>query len=211
MAMRWLWLAAALDRASSISMPRLIEAKLAKHAVPLVASVDAAADLRRRGVARMNGVLPAAQCAALRLHVGALAERSLDPETAKWAAWMDPDALGRYVPGTRLRFADTLEQQLESKHRRDILLPLEDAVVRDALGVAADKTRAAIEAGAAACLDSSDALELVECGVLASTFGAGHQRCRLSVNFFWSRVDGVELHAIDATVLSTQPPRGFPA
>lgn len=83
--------------------------------------------------------------------------------------------------------------------------------MRDALGVAADKTRAALEAGAAACLDSSDALELVECGVLASTFGAGHQRCRLSVNFFWSRVDGVELHAIDATVPSTQPPRGFPA
>ena len=93
---RWLWLAAALGRAGSISFPRLIEAKLAKNAVPLVASVDAAEDLRLRGVARINGVLPAAQCAALRLHAGALAERSLDPETAKWAAWMDPDALGRY-------------------------------------------------------------------------------------------------------------------
>ena len=178
MAMRWLWLAAALGHTSSISMPRLIEAKLAKHAVPLVVSVDAAEDLRLRGVARINAVLPAAQCAALRLHVGALAKRSLDPETAKWAAWMDPDVLGRYVPGTRLRFADTLEQQLESKHRRDILLPLEDAVVRDALGIAVGTTRATLEKGAAACLAGAGegALELVECGVLASTFGAGHQR-----------------------------------
>ena len=201
MALRGLWLAVALGRTCCISMPRLIEAKLAKHAVPLVASVDAAADLRLRGVARMNGILSAAQCAALRLHVGALAERSLDPETAKWAAWMDPDALGRFVPGTRLRFADALEQQLENKHRRDILLPLEDAVVRDALGVAADKTRPVLEKGAAACLAGAGegALELVECGVLASTFGAGHQRLHAD---FWR--DGAGLRADDRGAM---PPR----
>ncbi|KAH8093675.1 hypothetical protein JL720_4825 [Aureococcus anophagefferens] len=45
-------------------MPRLIEAKLARAAVPLAASVDAAADLRSRGVARIDGVLPAARSLA---------------------------------------------------------------------------------------------------------------------------------------------------
>jgi hypothetical protein len=174
--MRRLCLLCAVARGAAVSMPRLIEAKLARAAVPLAASVDAAADLRSRGVARIDGVLPAVRCAALRLHCGALAERSPDPEAAKWAAWMGA-ADARYVPGTRLRFGDALEQRLE-RHRRDVLLPVEDRLVRESLGEAAAAVRGALR-GAAGCLPGGGrggGLELVECGLLASTFGAGHQR-----------------------------------
>ena len=197
--MRRLCLLCAVARGAAVSMPRIIEAKLARAAVPLAASVDAAADLRSRGVARVDGVLPAARCAALRLHCGALAERSPDPEAAKWAAWLGA-ADARYVPGTRLRFGDALEQRLE-RHRRDVLLPVEDRLVREALGEAAAAVRGALR-GAAGCLPGGGrggGLELVECGLLASTFGAGHQR--LHADF---RRDGLGLRAGDRGAM---PPR----
>ena len=181
--MRRLCLLCAVARGAAVSMPRLIEAKLARAAVPLAASVDAAADLRSRGVARIDGVLPARRCAALRLHCGALAERSPDPEAAKWAAWMGA-ADARYVPGTRLRFGDALEQRLE-RHRRDVLLPVEDRLVRESLGEAAAAVRGALR-GAAGCLPGGGrggGLELVECGLLASTFGAGREKRAKNAKF----------------------------
>ena len=112
------------------AMPRLIEAKLTRGGRALARSEDPTEDLVTRGVARINGVLPRELCERLKLHCGELRRRTADAETQKWAVWMGASD-DRFVPGTRLRYCDALEQRLTS-NRYDFLLPLEDRVVAEA-------------------------------------------------------------------------------
>ena len=112
-------------------------------------------------------MLEAEACSALRSHILELREStgSLD---------------NRYVPGTRLRFGDARDIEMAAIQRRtDVLLPLDDALVKRALCTAA---RMLPVEEAAACLPRDDddgaellGLELVECGALVAWSGAPHQ------------------------------------
>ena len=151
----------------------------------------------------MDGVLDPATCAALKSHVFALRDSAADPTTQRWNIWMGA-ADNRYVPGSRVRFANALEEQLTAE-RSDVMLPLEDALVADALRTAASSLRRTLWEGSAVlptsfkgsgcdegrsdgeadggdraqCAvgesESLKSIEIVECGALIALPGADHQ------------------------------------
>lgn len=167
-----------------------IEERLARHAEPLVAAAsrEAASEaLCRDGVVRIDHVLDEATCATLKCHIAKLAAAASDPESQRWAVWMGA-ADNRYVPGSRVRLADTVVDVLTAE-RADVLLPLEDAVIADALRTAATSVQTVIHgaisalpahvaghAGAGADADANpENIEIVECGALYARPGAEHQ------------------------------------
>ena len=169
-ASRLLFALAALLGADALSASlRPFETSLVDAGSPLraVPAESAAATVLREGVARVDRVLEAEACSALRSHILELREStgSLD---------------NRYVPGTRLRFGDARDIEMAAIQRRtDVLLPLDDALVKRALCTAA---RMLPVEEAAACLPRDDddgaellGLELVECGALVAWSGAPHQ------------------------------------
>ena len=107
-----------------------IEERLVRQATALESAPTAAAAskmLCEHGVARFDGVLDPVQCAALKSHITSLRETAEDPTMQRWNVWMGA-ADSRYVPGSRIRFASVLEEQLTAQ-RSDVMLPLEDALV----------------------------------------------------------------------------------
>ena len=170
-----------------------IEDQLIRKATPLVAAPTPAATsemLLRHGVARFNGVLDALQCEALKSHMFGLRGAAEDPTMQRWNVWMGASD-SRYVPGSRIRFTSVLEEQLTAE-RSDVMLPLEDALVADALRTAASKLRRTLWEGSAALpadfngvasrngasdgeMESLREIEMVECGALLAMPGASHQ------------------------------------
>jgi hypothetical protein len=149
---------------SMTTSTRPFESALVASGMPLRATAleHAATELAREGVARVDGVFDAARCAALRARVFALAA--------------DAGSDRRYVPGTRLRYGDALNLPMGETRRTDVLLPLDDALVADALRAAASHLHAPLAASAAVLPDDDGAaLDLVECGALIAWPGAPHQ------------------------------------
>ena len=154
-----------------------LEEQLVDGAAPLEAvDVSAvAAAVRRDGVARVAGpVLPHAAAAALRARILA--------EVANPQRWAAEDM--RVVFGTRLRFDECVELRFDDDTRSDVLLPLEDPLVRGALDLVAEQLRE-MWVEASACLPGDGALELVECSALINWPGSGHQPAHAD----FSRID----------------------
>ena len=140
--------ALAAERASTGS--NRIEQQLIEQATPIAASPDsnaAAEALKSFGVSRVDGVLDVSACAELKSHILKLREEAADPTSQRWAIWMGA-ADNRYVPGSRVKFAAALEEKLTTT-RSDLLLPLEDAVVADALRTALSSLKAVLVDGSA--------------------------------------------------------------
>ncbi|KAJ1458374.1 hypothetical protein M885DRAFT_513526 [Pelagophyceae sp. CCMP2097] len=186
---RWLWALWVLRSAGGLA-PQRLEARIVAGAVPLAprAAADAARELRDVGVVRVDGVVSPDLAAALKARV--LSE--LSRKTSQWAV----DDL-QMVPGTRLRFCEAVEIEFDGGTRSDVLLPLDDELVRAALTQAATKLRPALVAAARACLPGDDALddeaalELIECAALYCHPGADHQA--LHADFL--RYDDAQLDA----------------
>jgi len=176
-----------------------VEDMLTKRALPLPAAPSSAAaseSLRMHGVARLDGVLEAATCKLLKRHIFDLRDSAADPTSQRWAIWMGA-ADNRYVPGSRVKFCNALEERLTAE-RSDILLPLEDAVVADALRTAATALRPVLHDGTGSLptqanglgegddgeggggsegerVESLEKVELVECGALVAMPGSSSQ------------------------------------
>ena len=163
----------------------------------LHAATSASTSVQRLGVARVDSVLSRSTCKELKEHILSLKAGVGDPTAQRWAVWMGA-ADNRYVPGSRIRFSSALEERLTSR-RSDLLLPLEDGIVSDAVRTAASALQETLCTAAqclplrvdhatadAACTDadadvdadsilSARDLELVECGALIALPGADHQ------------------------------------
>ena len=96
-----------------------IEAQHAATAATLQASPDAGRALGQIGVARVDGVVDASRCAALRTRIYDLLA-TLDDD--------DGPRDMRFVAGTRLRLGDAMRATFAGP-RSDVLLPCEDATV----------------------------------------------------------------------------------
>ena len=163
-----------------------LEATLVGRARPLdgVRPADAGDALARDGVARVDGVLPPETAAALRARILELLRgdprahnaNAPCPGTGR-AGGAHADDDRRFVPGTRLRFANAMKIDFAGTVRQDLLLPLEDEVIGAALRAALARLRPALEGGAAACIGGGGAraLELTECAALVTEPGATHQ------------------------------------
>lgn len=128
--------------------------------------------LKKCGVVRINGVLDPDVCALTR-------ERILELTSNITAA--NTDDLS-HVPGTRLRFKTAVQLPMDGKGtsmwtRNDVLLPLEDVLVANALRSACHKLEDVLFDGAASNLpgDVNSGLELVELAALIARSGASHQ------------------------------------
>jgi hypothetical protein len=114
---------------------------LLRNAAPILASkslAQAAADIKQRGFCRVDSVLSPESALQLKLHINELRRSSVDSETQKWSMWLG--ALEkRYIPGTRLRLGGGVQvlPMTSKRDRNDVLLPLDDDVVANALRVAA--------------------------------------------------------------------------
>ena len=146
-----------------------LEDQLLEGATPLdaVGVAAAAAAVRDAGVARIaEPVLDRDDAAALRARI-------LSELAARDGAWSREDR--RMVPGTRLRFEEVVEIAFDDGTRSDVLLPLEDDLVKAAVAKAAALLAPAWE-GAAECLPGDgDGLELIECAALIAWPGSQHQ------------------------------------
>ena len=146
-----------------------LEDQLLEGATPLdaVGVAAAAAAVRDAGVARIaEPVLDREDAAALRARI-------LSELAARDGAWSREDR--RMVPGTRLRFEEVVEIAFDDGTRSDVLLPLEDDLVKAAVAKAAALLAPAWE-GAAECLPGDgDGLELIECAALIAWPGSQHQ------------------------------------
>ena len=156
--------------------PQHLEDRFMTGAVALapVSIQDAADTVRSLGVARVDGAIDSWLAAALK-------QRTLDEMFRRSDRWVKTDE--RIVPGTRLRFREAVEIEFDDGSRSDILMPIEDELVDAALRQALQKL-APVLAIAANCLPSDDEpqadatalnLEVIECAVLWSRFGASHQ------------------------------------
>lgn len=128
--------------------------------------------LKKSGVVRINGVLDPDLCLRTR-------QRILELTKAIDAA--NTDDLS-FVPGTRLRFEKAVQLPMDGKGttmwtRNDVLLPLEDDLVANALRNACCKLENVLSDGAVSNLpgDAASGLELVELAALIARSGAGHQ------------------------------------
>lgn len=148
-----------------------VEDGLVGRGTPLLATPmsKAAATLRDVGVVRIDGVFDQVYCKQIRARILTLT-----------ASTVQTDDLA-YVPGTRLRFGDAVQLPMDgsaTQHwsRNDVLLPLEDDLVADALQRATQRLRPVLADGAA-CLpgDAAVGLELVELASLIARVGVGHQ------------------------------------
>ena len=128
--------------------PQQIEDRFMEGAVALmpVSLDDAAAAVRRLGVARVDGMVDPSLAAALK-------QRTIDEMLRRSDRWVEPDS--RMVPGTRLRFREAIEIEFDNGGRSDILMPLEDELVDSALRQALQKL-APVLAAAAKCLPRED-------------------------------------------------------
>ena len=151
------------------------ETALVRDGVPLLPTPigEAGGVLRKLGVVRINNVLEAGRCRMIRERILELSEE----DALRIKMGVDPEDK-RFVPGTRLRFGDAVCLPMDgaSWTRNDVLLPLEDGLVAEALRVAAGTLQSVLTAGAT-CLpgDAASGLELVELAALVSRSGARHQ------------------------------------
>ena len=133
---------------SPAPQPQQIEDRFMVGAVALVpvSLEDAAAAVRRLGVARVDGMIDPSLAAALK-------QRTIDEMLRRSDRWVEPDT--RMVPGTRLRFREAIEIEFDNGGRSDILMPLEDELVDSALRQVLQKL-APVLAAAAKCLPRED-------------------------------------------------------
>ena len=140
-----------------------LEEQLARRAVALAAtpSIEAAGKvLCEDGVVRIDRVLSKTTCASLKSHVGKLAASASDVESKRWQIWMGA-ADNRYVPGSRLRFSEAVCDVL-TKGRADVLLPLEDGIVADALRTSASTLQSVLREASRALPSRADAVRGAE-------------------------------------------------
>ncbi|KAH8095387.1 medium-chain-acyl-CoA dehydrogenase [Aureococcus anophagefferens] len=144
-----------------------IEAQHAATAATLQPSPDAGRALGQIGVARVDGVVDASRCAALRTRIYDLLA-TLDDD--------DGPRDRRFVAGTRLRLGDAMRATFAGP-RSDVLLPCEDATVWHVLSEALAALLPSCEAAARELLGAADGdeLEVVELGGLTASLGATHQ------------------------------------
>ena len=144
-----------------------IEAQHAATAATLQASPDAGRALGQIGVARVDGVVDASRCAALRTRIYDLLA-TLDDD--------DGPRDMRFVAGTRLRLGDAMRATFAGP-RSDVLLPCEDNTVWHVLSEALAALLPSCEAAARELLGAADGdeLEVVELGGLTASLGATHQ------------------------------------
>ena len=144
-----------------------IEAQHAATAATLQPSPDAGRALGQIGVARVDGVVDASRCAALRTRIYDLLA-TLDDD--------DGPRDMRFVAGTRLRLGDAMRATFAGP-RSDVLLPCEDNTVWHVLSEALAALLPSCEAAARELLGAADGdeLEVVELGGLTASLGATHQ------------------------------------
>ena len=128
--------------------------------------------LKKVGVVRINGVLDPDVCSLTRQRILELTGNINAANTNDLS----------FVPGTRLRFEKAVQLPMDGEGttmwtRNDVLLPLEDDLVADALRSACCKLQNVFSDGAASNLpgDAASGLELVELAALIARSGAGHQ------------------------------------
>jgi len=169
------------DEASAVAaeVPERIETVLVRDGTPLLPTpLDKAGDvLRELGVVRINSVLQADRCRLIRERILELSEE--DEQRIKLGVDSEDK---RFVPGTRLRFGDAVCLPMDGTAgfgtwtRNDVLLPLEDNLVAEALRVASSTLAGVLAAGAVSLPgDAASGLELVELAALVSRSGAQHQ------------------------------------
>jgi hypothetical protein len=148
------------------------EISLVRGGTPLLAVPvgQAKEALETAGVVRIDGVLDPDTCSLLRQHI---LEMTGDIPIG------DP-ADKQFVPGTRLRFKEAVDLPMDGWKgkawtRNDVLLPLDDSLVANALRVTSVALRELLSG--AVCLpgDAASGLELVECAALIARSGAVHQ------------------------------------
>ena len=152
-----------------------VEEAFVQGGIPLLATPNdgrASEVLKESGVVRINGVLDPDVCRLTRKRI---LELTKDINAA------NTDDLS-FVPGTRLRFGKAVQLPMDGKGttmwtRNDVLLPLEDDLVANALRGACCKLETVLSDGAASNLpgDAASGLELVELAALIARSGAGHQ------------------------------------
>ena len=152
-----------------------VEEAFVQDGTPLLATPNdgrASEALKKLGIVRIDGVLDPALCPLIR-------QRILDLTGNITAANTDDLA---FVPGTRLRFESAVQLPMDGEGttlwtRNDVLLPLEDDLVAEALRLASCKLQTVLADGAASNLqgDVASGLELVELAALIARSGAANQ------------------------------------
>lgn len=147
-----LWL---FQASSDVKKQTIGQTALLRNSAPIVASTSlsqAASDIRQRGFCRVDNVLSPESALQLKLHINALRNTAVDSEAQKWLMWMG--ALERrYVPGTRLRLGGGVQElpMTSKRDRNDVLCPLDDDVIANALRVTATALALVLREGSA-CL-----------------------------------------------------------